>query len=90
MILKLVDGPMDGAVYPLSRDRQHTTRKPDGVWFDSFECSTGRPMREEYKYEKCEDLGEGMDRGSEVALVFRYDGQCVDTGIEMRTEEKPE
>ena len=36
MKLRLLGGPMNGALYVLSRDRPEpsTNRKPDGLWFD--------------------------------------------------------
>jgi len=84
MILKCVDGPMDGAVYVMSKntsdpDERSTNRKPDGLWFDG-EDEHGRNIQHQYKSNK------NIEHGPHLALVYKYDGQVVDTGIEFDTE----
>ena len=85
MILKCVDGPMDGAVYALSRrthepENRSTNRKPDGLWFDAKD-EHGRNVQEQYEFDRL------ADGGDHVTMIYRYTGKVVDTGIEMETSE---
>lgn len=84
MKIKLTGGPMDGAVYALSLSEPSTTRKPDGISFDSQEPSTGRWMKEEYVYDNC------VGDGTHVALVYKYDGQVVDVHSVPMEPDAPE
>lgn len=88
MILKCLDGPMDGAVYVLSRNTEQaeersTNRKPDGMWFDAKD-EFGRNVQHQYAYDRL------ADEGSHVTICYRYTGQVVDTGIEMETTTRRE
>ena len=88
MILKCFDGPMDGAVYVLSRltaepSERSTTRKPDGLWF-AGQDEHGRNVQHQYANDRLAE-----DGGSHVVLCYRYTGPVVETGIEMETSEKP-
>lgn len=79
MILKCLDGPMDGAVYALSREtsdpqQRSTNRKPDGLWFDGYD-DIGQSCKHEYKFDR---LAEG---GDHVTMVYRYDAPATNTGI---------
>ena len=85
MELKLIGGPMDGGRYVLAKEtgavgNRSTNRKPDGLWFDGQD-EHGRNVQHQYK-----DSGilEDLERGG-VAMRYVYDGQVVDTGIEMET-----
>lgn len=86
MILKCIGGPMDGAVYALSREtadvkQRSTTRKPDGLWFDGQD-EHGRAVQHQYKQSRgCESVDD-----IEVAIPFDYDGPVVETGIEFETQ----
>lgn len=76
MILKCIDGPMDGATYVLSRNtgdptERSTNRKPDGVWFDGQD-EHGRNVQHQYKFDK------NSEHGTHLMLVYKYDGQVVD------------
>lgn len=87
MILKCIDGPMDGAVYVLSKDtadpeNRSTNRKPDGLWFDGQD-EHGRNVQHQYKFDRY------SEQGSHSVLVYKYDGQVVETGIEFETESQP-
>ena len=84
MIIKCFDGPMDGAIYVLSRDtanpeNRSTNRKPDGLWFDGKD-EHGRNVQHQYKFDR------NSEHGSHIALACKYDGQVVETGIEFETE----
>ena len=88
MILKCLDGPMDGAVYVLSKkteqpEERSTNRKPDGLWFDAKD-EHGRNVQHQYAYDRL--AGEG----DHVTMCYRYTGQVVDTGIEMETTTRQE
>ena len=83
--MKLVGGPMDGAVYALSRDTQDpgqrsTNRKPDGLWFDGID-EHGRNVQHPYR-----NIDVIVPVNC-VSMIYKYIGQVVDTGIEMETEE---
>lgn len=83
MILKCLDGPMNGAVYVLSQkteqpEERSTNRKPDGLWFDAKD-EHDRNVQHQYMYDH---LGEA---GDHVTMCYRYTGQVVDTGIEIET-----
>ena len=83
MILKCVGGPMDGAVYVLSKnteipEERSTNRKPDGLWFDSAD-ERGRNVQQQYVFDRL------SEQGNHMTLCYRYDGLCVDTGIKMET-----
>ena len=85
MILKCLDGPMDGAVYVLSREtsdpqQRSTNRKPDGLWFDGKD-EFDRNVQHQYAYDR---LAEG---GDHVTLCYRYTGPVVDTGLTLEIEE---
>ena len=80
MILKCLDGPMDGAVYRLAQTPISTTRKPDGLWFDGQD-EHGRNVQHQYAFDR---LAEG---GDHVTMCYRYTGPVVETGIEMETSE---
>lgn len=91
MLLKCIGGPMDGAVYALSRNtsdpaERSTNRKPDGLWFDGQD-EHGRNVQHQYKNAGAMPL---VDCKEPVATWYRYDGPAVDTGIEMETEQVPE
>lgn len=89
MILKCLGGPMDGAVYALSREtsdpnNRSTNRKPDGLWFDGKD-EHGRNVQHQY--------GPGIsmplvDCKEPVVMEYRYIGQVVDTGIDFETEQQ--
>lgn len=81
MILKCFDGPMDGAIYHLSRqpDEPNTNRKPDGLWFNAQEEDTGRWVQHQYEYDKLNQAN------NHVTLCYRYTGPVVDTGIDFQT-----
>lgn len=86
MILKCIDGPMDGAVYALSRDtsdptQRSTNRKPDGLWFDGQD-EHGRNVQHQYAGGNAIPLVECKEP---VVLEYRYTGQVVDTGIDFET-----
>ena len=88
MILKCLDGPMDGAVYVLSRNtsdpaERSTNRKPDGLWFDGQD-EHGRNVQHQYAYDRLDDHHVG------IAMCYRYTGPLVETGIEMETAERPD
>ena len=91
MILKLVDGPMDGAHYVLSKrtefpEERSTNRKPDGLWFDGKD-EHGRNVQEQYA--NCPGETESFvpsETGGHVVLIYRYTGKVVGTGIEMGTK----
>jgi hypothetical protein len=77
MVIKCVGGPMDGAVYVLSRNtsdpaEQSTNRKPDGLWFEG-EDQHGRPVHHQYKFNRL------SEHGDHVTLVYQFDGEVVDT-----------
>lgn len=55
-----------------------TNRKPDGLWFDGKD-EHGRTVYHQYRDSALENLPIG------VAMIYKYDGQVVDTGIEMET-----
>lgn len=83
MILKCFDGPMDGAVYALSREtsdpsNRSTNRKPDGLWFDGQD-EHGRNVQHQYEFEMLEQMGD------DVCQCYRYSGPVVDTGIDFET-----
>ncbi len=80
MILKCLDGPMDGAVYTLDRQATNTTRKPDGLWFDGQD-EHGRNVQNQYAFDRL------AAPGDHVTLCYRFTGQVVETGIEMETQE---
>ena len=82
MKLILIDGPMDGAEYVLSRlqDEPSTNRKPDGLWFDAFDDS-GRTIKHEYAFDRLNE------RGTHVALAYKYVGDVVDLGHDFVTQE---
>ena len=67
MMFKLVGGPMDGAVYCLSResDQPSTTRKPDGLWFDGKD-DCGHDVQHQYRDTGLIDLPLG------VAITYTY------------------
>ena len=81
MILKCIDGPMDGATYNLSKlpSEPSTNRKPDGFWFDEKD-EHGRNVQEQYAFER------SADGGNHVTMCYRYTGKVVDTGIAFDTE----
>lgn len=84
MILKCFEGPMDGAIYVLSRETEDhenrsTNRKPDGLWFDGKD-EHGRNIQHQYKFDRLD--GEL----SSLCMVYKYDGKVVETGIEFETE----
>jgi len=84
MILKCLDGPMDGAHYVLSRktedpEERSTNRKPDGLWFDSQD-KHGRNVQHQYRFDRL------ADDSSHQCLCYRYDGEVVETGIVMETQ----
>jgi hypothetical protein len=85
MILKCIDGPMDGAVYVLSRlpsdpAERSTNSKPDGLWFGG-EDEHGRNVQHQYKLDKI------IEHGNQWVLGYKYDGQVVETGIEFEAGE---
>lgn len=87
MILKCVEGPMDGAVYVLSRntsepEERSTNRKPDGLWFDGQD-EHGRNVQHQYKFDR------NSDHETHLALAYKYDGAVVETGIDFETEPAP-
>lgn len=67
MILKCIEGPMDGAVYSLDRSGKNTTRKPDGLWFDAQEPG-GHWVQHQYGFDR---LAEG---GDHVTMMYRFGG----------------
>lgn len=77
MILKCLDGPMDGAAYSIASMRG-TERMPDGLWFDAQD-EHGRDMQHQYAYDR------DADYNDHVTLCYRYTGPLVDTGLEMET-----
>lgn len=91
MILKCLDGPMDGAVYALSREtsdsqQRSTNRKPDGLWFDGKDAH-GRNVQHQYAGGNAMPL---VDCKEPVCLAYHYTGPVVETGIEMETSEVKE
>lgn len=87
MILKCFDGPMDGAVYVLSRNtsdpgERSTNRKPDGLWFDGKD-EHGRNVQHQYAFDR------NSPEGNHITLCYRYTVAVVETGIEMETDERP-
>lgn len=75
MMLKCVDGPMNGAVYVLSRNTMNpaersTNRKPDGLWFDGQD-EYGRNVRYQYVFDK------NSDHGTHLALAYKYEGAII-------------
>ena len=77
MVLKCIEGPMDGAVYVLSRNtsepgERSTSRKPDGLWFDGQD-EHGRHVQHQYKFDR------NSEHGTHLALAYKYDGPVVDT-----------
>lgn len=79
---------MDGAVYVLSKQtsdpqERSTNRKPDGFWFDAMPDDQGRPVQDQYKFDR------NADGGNHLTLVYRYDGQVTDTGVEFEVDENP-
>lgn len=75
---------MDGAVYVLSRNtsdssERSTNRKPDGLWFDGQD-KHGRNVQHQYKFDRNDEYE------TYSALVYKYDGEVVDTNIEFETE----
>ncbi len=87
MILKCVEGPMDGAVYVLSRntsepEERSTNRKPDGLWFDGQD-EHGRNVQYQYKFDR------NSEHGTHLALAYKYDGAVVETGIDFETDPAP-
>lgn len=86
MILKCFDGPMDGAVYVLSRNtgdpkERSTNRKPDGLWFDGMD-EHGRDVQHQYAFDR------NAEQGDHVTLCYRYSGPVVDTDIDFQTQEQ--
>lgn len=81
MFLKLLDGPMDGAIYELGV--QCTNRKPDKLSFLFQEESSGRWGHEEYEFDRL------APSGDHVTMIYKYTGQVIDTGIEMETAQRP-
>lgn len=76
MILKCIKGPMDGAVYALSREtsdpsQRSTNRKPDGLWFDGQD-DEGRNVQHHYKFDRAMPLVECKEP---VVLEYLYNGQ---------------
>ena len=87
MILKCIEGPMDGAVYVLSRntsepEERSTNRKPDGLWFDGQD-EHGRNVQYQYKFDR------NSEHGTHLALAYKYDGAVVETGIDFETDPAP-
>lgn len=85
MILKCLDGPMDGAVYVLTKETSEpegrsTNRKPDGLWFNGYD-DLQRHVQHQYEFEFLEQFGD------DVCQIYKYTGPVVDTGIEMETSE---
>lgn len=83
MILKCFDGPMDGAIYVLSKltaepSERSTNRKPDGLWFDAQD-EHGRNVQHQYAYDRL------AEQGDHAIMCYRYTGPVVETGIEMET-----
>jgi len=79
MVLKCIDGPMDGAVYELAKQGVQTNRKPDGLWFQRQD-DAGRWVQDQYEFDRLA-LG-----GDHVTMMYRYIGPVVDTGIDFSTE----
>lgn len=76
MILNCIDGPMDGAVYVLSRDtsdpaERSTNRKPDGLWFDGQDES-GRNVRHSYEFDR------NSEHGRHLVLAYKYNGSVAE------------
>lgn len=75
MILKCVLGPMNGAIYVLSKNtsdpaEQSTNRKPDGLWFDGQD-KYGQNVRYQYVFDAL------SEHGSHVTLAYKYNGQVI-------------
>lgn len=79
MKLQCVGGPMNGAIYVISKDHLSTNRKPDGLWFDA--TNEGRNIRHQYR-----DAGQLAEDADGVIVQYVYDGAMVETGIEFERE----
>jgi hypothetical protein len=80
MKLQCDGGPMDGAIYAISKDHPSTNRKPDGLWFDATD-EHGRNIQHQYR-----DAGNLTEDADGVIVQYAYDGAVVETGIEFETE----
>lgn len=82
MILKCLDGPMDGVVYVLSKNtaepsERSTNRKPDGLWFSAEE--DGYIVQHQYAFDRL------ADQATHLVMCYRYSGPVVESEIEMTT-----
>ena len=80
MKLQCVGGPMDGAVYAISKNKPSTNRKPDGLWFNATD-EHGRNVQHQYR--KTDVMYFDGDGG---VVQYVYDDAVVETGIEFETE----
>ena len=80
MKLQCVGGPMDGAMYTISKNNPSTNRKPDGLWFDGTD-EHGRNIQHQYR-----DAGRLAEDADGAIVQYLYDDAVVETGIEFETQ----